>query len=229
MGLVTYKLKAIDRDMADAWREHFHNLRDVQVSFGDILEDSADAIVSAANSFGYMDGSLDLKYSEHFGWHLERRVRAKILADHGGELPVGQALIVETGLEQVRYLICAPTMRVPMRVERTPNAYLAFRATIREIKRHNRGCQDPKEQISTVLVPALCAGEGRMPYNRCALQMRYAYDVSEAGYLLEMGGLATAVENHIDLVERDGPNPWVSERGRKHVSESTKDEKERNV
>ncbi len=47
-------------------------------------------------------------------------------------LKIGQAIIMETNDpdQQIKYLISAPTMRVPENVENTPNAYLAFRATL---------------------------------------------------------------------------------------------------
>ena len=40
---------------------------------------------------------VDLAYSVRFGWGLESRLRALLHADHDGELPVGHAVIVETG------------------------------------------------------------------------------------------------------------------------------------
>ena len=40
-------------------------------SHPEILESSADAIVSPANSFGYMDGGIDLVYLHRFGWELQ--------------------------------------------------------------------------------------------------------------------------------------------------------------
>ena len=30
----------------------------------------ADAIVSPANSFGFMDGGIDMVYSKRFGWQM---------------------------------------------------------------------------------------------------------------------------------------------------------------
>lgn len=124
---------------------------------GDILKHQADALVSPANSFGYMDGGLDLVLSQHFGWDLEKRVRTEILTHHHGELPVGNALTVPTENSVLPWLVCAPTMRVPMRVEGTFNAYLAFRAILIEVRRFNR----IEPRIRTLLVPGLGTGEGR--------------------------------------------------------------------
>ena len=152
--LVRFTLCARQPELGAAWEESFADVEAVEVSVGDILQLPADAIVSPANSFGYMDGGIDLAYSKHFGWEPEKRLRALLLADHHGELPVGQAVIVELGARGIRWLISAPTMRVPEPVHHTVNAYLALRAALRAAK------ADPR--IKTVLCPGLGTAEGRM-------------------------------------------------------------------
>lgn len=194
---VTIRLKALDADIVAAWSREFEYVDEVKPSQGDILASTADAIVSAANSFGFMDGGLDLLYSEHFGWQVEDRVREVILERFDGELPVGQAIVVPTDDADTPWLVCAPTMRVPMNVASTTHAYLAFRGALRAIRHHNEG---PRRPIRTILCPAFCTGEGRMPADRCARQMRYAYGVCVEGRVLRKGGLAAAVENHMELV-----------------------------
>src|SRR5512147_1366386 len=92
------RLRLRDRNEAlvDAWRREFSGVANVEVSCGEIFDLPADAIVSPANSFGFMDGGIDLVYSRRFGWDLQERLQALLRAEHAGELPVGQALIVET-------------------------------------------------------------------------------------------------------------------------------------
>ena len=86
-------------------------------------------------------------YTNHFGWQMQHRLQALIRVDYDGELPVGQAAIITTLSPNdsdktfkdpqfnegrlIKYLISAPTMRVPMDVIHSVNAYLAFRAVIR--------------------------------------------------------------------------------------------------
>jgi hypothetical protein len=111
-----------------AWEKYFKGIANVRISHGDILERPADAIVSPANSFGYMDGGIDLVYLRRFGWELQTRLQAHLRDEHDGELPVGQATIVETFDTAIPYLVSAQTMRIPMNVSSTINAYLAFRA-----------------------------------------------------------------------------------------------------
>ena len=146
------------------------------MSHGDIFDLAATAIVSPANSFGFMDGGIDLIYSHRFGWGLQARLQELLRAEHDGELPVGQAVVVPTGDEAVPLLISAPTMRIPMDVSETVNAYLAFRAAIRVARRHNASGVGPT--IETVLCPGLGTAVGRMAPEVCARQMHYAYGTS---------------------------------------------------
>jgi len=175
-------LKIVLRDlnpmMAEAWTPYFSGCLGVEVGCGEIFDVCADAIVSPANSFGFMDGGIDAVYLKRFGSGLQHRLQSKLQAQFYGELPVGQAVLVETGDPDIPWLVSAPTMRVPMPVAHTMNAYLAFRATLIAIGEHNR---TSGKSIRKLLCPGLATAIGRMPAPRCAQQMRLAYDVVEGG------------------------------------------------
>jgi len=196
-------LRDMDEAMVAAWEVAFAGCPQVEVSHGDIFARQADAIVSPANSFGYMDGGIDLIYSQYFGWDLEKRLRQRLQEEHDGELPVGQAVIVPTEHDAIPYLISAPTMRVPMSVDKTAHAHLAFRAALQAVRAHNQTDAPPIERL---LCPGLATGVGMMPHSRCAKQMRYAYDVIVHGEQLTVGGLAGAVRHHIHLVDYQQPD-----------------------
>lgn len=166
------RLSTLDPEMAAAWKAVFAPYPAVIITTGSILEARADAIVSPANSFGFMDGGIDLAYSHHFGWELEQRLKDKIKKDHAGELPVGCAVVVETLHSDIPFLVSAPTMRVPGGIANSVNVYLAFRAVFLAI-RSFKGEQ--ATQIRSVLSPALGAGIGGMPFGRVARQMHAAY------------------------------------------------------
>jgi O-acetyl-ADP-ribose deacetylase (regulator of RNase III) len=180
MHPISFELRDVDADVVGAWEKYFKGFDNVRISHGDIFEISADAIVSPANSFGYMDGGIDLVYLRRFGWELQTRLQTHLSEEHDGELPVGQATIVETSDATIPYLVSAPTMRVPMNVSNTINAYLAFRAVIRAIKRHNR--DTPETAIRTVLCPGLCTAIGRMSPDLAARQMAAAYEACVLGH-----------------------------------------------
>jgi len=192
-----FKLVAFNIDLFYAWKKYFEKIPNVEIIDGDILKEQGDAIVSPANSFGYMDGGLDLIYSKHFGWDLESKVRNVLDKSYFGELPVGNAIVVKTGIKDTPFLISAPTMRVPSNISETVNAYLAFKAIIQACLKHN---EKNEQQISTVLCPGLGTGEGKLPAEKCAKQMYMAYQTVLGGQALRAGGLAAAVNNHLELL-----------------------------
>ena len=117
-----------------------------------------------------------------FGWELQNQLQSHLKDQHDGELPVGQAAIVETRDATIPFLISAPTMRVPMSVSNTLNAYLAFRAAIRAVRQHNT---ENNRLIRSVLCPGLCTAIGRMPPRLAAKQMATAYRTCVLGHAIE--------------------------------------------
>lgn len=160
-------------DLIDAWNSQFSGLPDVSIRGGNILLGRADALVSPANSFGFMDGGFDESISQLFDRKIQPIVQDVIHTKYAGELLVGQAEIVATGFEQFPYLVCAPTMRVPQNVAGSVNAFLAMRATLIAVIQFNKQNNDV---IKTLAVPGFCTGVGKMPFDLCAKQMRMAYD-----------------------------------------------------
>ena len=165
-------LRDINADVVAAWRDAFAGIENVDVTQGDIFGLAADAIVSPANSFGYMDGGIDGVYSMHFGWDLSARLRERLRRDWDGELPVGCAVVIETRDPRIPYLVSAPTMRVPMNVSNTVNAYLAFRAALIAVRDFNR---DNPGSITSLLCPGLATFYGCMAPRRAARQMLMAH------------------------------------------------------
>jgi O-acetyl-ADP-ribose deacetylase (regulator of RNase III) len=168
------RIYLVDRDaqLVAAWREVFREFSEIVPERRDFFEQPADAMASPGNSFGIMDGGLDLAIRNVLGPKIERRVQTMLAEKHHAELPVGGAEIVETGDDRWPALVYAPTMRVPDDVSRTTNAYVAFRAILLAVRRHNATNKRP---IRSLLCPGLCTGVGAMPARRAAAQMRIAY------------------------------------------------------
>jgi O-acetyl-ADP-ribose deacetylase (regulator of RNase III) len=174
-------LAAVEEDLAEAWERHCGDLPDVTVYRGSILDLSVDAVVSPANSFGFMDGGIDLRYSHHFGWEVQDRLQELIRTRHHGELTVGAAEIVETGNLCIPFVIAAPTMRVPMILRDSVNPYLAARAVLLLI-RHGvvptgvLAGERVEAVVQSVAFPGLGTGVGQVGPNTCAHQMRAAIE-----------------------------------------------------
>ncbi|WP_315825536.1 MULTISPECIES: macro domain-containing protein [unclassified Bradyrhizobium] len=195
--MLTVHLRDISIEVIEAWRSAFAGVGEVQVSHGSILEQQADAIVSPANSFGFMDGGIDLHYARFFGWQVETELRELLAAQHYGELPVGQAVILPTGHPELRYLVCAPTMRVPSRIDGTPNVYLAFRAALIAVQAHNTSEAGP---ITSLLAPGMGTGIGAVPPRQAARQMRAAYDAIVGGHGRRSRTARAILGEHHDLL-----------------------------
>ncbi|MEM9540482.1 MAG: macro domain-containing protein [Cyanobacteria bacterium P01_E01_bin.42] len=174
-------LCAIDKPLADAWQKFCGDLEFVSIHRGSILELNCDAVVSPANSFGFMDGGLDMLYSQHFGWQVQERLQQVIREKHHGELLVGRAEIVETDSIQIPYVIAAPTMRVPMILKNSINPYLAARAVLLLVKYgiFENGILEGElisQAVQTVAFPGLGTGVGKIGVNTCAHQVRQAIE-----------------------------------------------------
>jgi len=198
MSHLTLKLRDLNSAMVMAWRREFLGCEGVEVSGGDIFGVRADAIVSPANSFGYMDGGIDLVYSQFFGWDLQTRLQERLRKEHHGELPVGSALIIDTRHAEIPWLVSAPTMRIPMAVADTVNAWLAFRASLRAVLEHNAA--HPAKAIRSLLCPGLATAVGRMPPERAARQMRHAWNVVVQGQPWPPASPGATLQAHFDLI-----------------------------
>ena len=174
-------LAAVEPPLAEAWERFCGDLEGVRVHRGSLLDLSVDAVVSPANSFGFMDGGIDLRYSQKFGWKVQERLQAIIRERHDGELLIGTAEIVQTDDLQIPYVIAAPTMRVPMILRDSVNPYLAARAALLLVKRGVFGegplVGEPiAAGVQSVAFPGLGTGVGQVDPNTCARQVRAAIE-----------------------------------------------------
>jgi O-acetyl-ADP-ribose deacetylase (regulator of RNase III) len=173
--MANLKLVLVDPQpaMSVAWRKYFGDLPDVEVVTARFEQLPAfDCIVSAANSFGLMDGGVDAAITRFFGYELVQRVQRRILDEYLGEQSVGTSIIVATGHPRHPFVAHTPTMRVPMDIVRTDNVYRAMWAMLLAVRLHNQRNDRP---IDIVACPGLGTATGRMPFAEAARQMSLAY------------------------------------------------------
>ncbi len=185
----------LNSELVSEWRRRIDFAR---VAEEDIFATMADAVVSPANSFGFMDGGIDLAYSEEFGWEVEETLQEIIRNHFDGELLVGQAVIVPTGHPRFRYLIAAPTMRVPMSILDPAAVRLATRAALRVAV---------KAGLKSIRFPGMGTGTG-------LVRAPWAAEMMKAGFLDVMDqrpfphSLKVALHHHElpgKLAVREGP------------------------
>ncbi|MCL4878669.1 MAG: macro domain-containing protein [Anaerolineae bacterium] len=166
-------LADIEAAFCEAALEFFDGLPNVEIvnqPFEHLPE--FDCMVSAANSFGLMDGGVDEAIIAFFGERLMHRVQRYILDHFLGEQPVGTSFIIETPHPKHPYLAHTPTMRVPMSISRTDNVYRAMWAMLLAVRQHN---MTSDKKINVVACPGLGTGYGKVPYRQAARQMALAY------------------------------------------------------
>lgn len=125
---------------------------------------AAGAFITAGNSFGIMDGGIDLAVRRLFP-----DVQAGVLQavhERGGFVPVGDSVVVPTQRHWCPYLIYTPTMMVPELVHGY-NAFLAF---------HNGLVRAQWLGLESVAASGFATATGGFTPEACAKQMRVAID-----------------------------------------------------
>ena len=163
----------VQAELCEAWQQAFSTLPRISIHHG-LFQDVAefDCMVSPANSFGIMDGGIDLIIRNYFGFELQENVRKNIEEIYFGEQPVGTSIIVETGNPKHPFLAHTPTMRIPKDISNTDNVYNATFAMLRAVASHNQTHRLP---INKVLCPGLGTATGRVKPKEAARQMALAY------------------------------------------------------
>lgn len=174
---MTFELVLVDPDpdLVKAWQRHFVGQPRVTIRQG-LLEEQADcdALITAGNSFGIMDGGVDKAVRDLFKF-VQIDIQTRIRYGWCGELNVGAALMV--GVERVsglayRNVIYTPTMRVPRSIVGTDAVYRAMWAALTLIQRRARSLV---VEVERVACPGLGTLTGRVPPDEAARQMAWAW------------------------------------------------------
>jgi O-acetyl-ADP-ribose deacetylase (regulator of RNase III) len=172
-------------ELCNEFRIAFEGVEKVSVVDGRFEDVEFDCIVSAANSFGLMDGGVDGAITMYFGNQMMNRVQNKIIEDYHGEQPVGTSFIIRGNEEwndrHNKYVAHTPTMRVPMNIRTTENVYQAMKAMLLEVNNFNKLVDSGKmpeyvNRINTVACTGLGTFCGEVPFNKAAKDMRMAYN-----------------------------------------------------
>ena len=154
----------IDEKMIDSLMKYFRWESNVELCCCDIETflkdniDKIDAVTSAANSFGIMDGGHDKALVDFFGEQLQANVQRVIQKEFLGEQPVGTCATIDIPGYNKKVLH-TPTMRIPQPILDPRIIYTATRSTLVEAI---------KKQISTITLPAFGHLTGQCEIGNCS-------------------------------------------------------------
>ena len=141
----------INPAMREAWEKELERRPRLaalcSVVAGGITDLRVDAVVSPANSFGFMRGGVDGVYTRVFGECVESRL---------------QALSVPTGHSGIPWLISAPTMRRPSVLHDGDPVRRSARAAMRA---------GLEQAFASIAFPGMGTGTGRLPFDAAAKAM----------------------------------------------------------
>ncbi len=124
-----------------------------------------DVVVTSGNSFGLMDGGVDLAVAQTWPG-IEERIQTRIAQLYGSEMPIGTALRAKVANSP--NVIYAPTMQIPMEIVGTDYVYQAARAAVLTVKNELSMTAD-----AAVFMPLMGTGAGGMTVDSALYQMLY--------------------------------------------------------
>ena len=200
----------INEAIIDELKKKFHDNEednnDIDFAVGEIQNISRshhiDAVVSPANSFGFMDGGIDRVYMIMFD-DIENTVKT-FVKNHGvpnsvgnNHIPIGSAFVVPIKYlyghpKVIPFLISAPTMYLPQSIVGTNNVYYAFLGILQLTK----NCRIDV----TIGVPGLGTGVGDVDPTEHAKQIYDAYsDFKNSTFQYEKDVIITKTNNSFIL------------------------------
>jgi len=156
----------LEPELVSCWKEEFGSFPEVEILCDNIVAVAQNAIVSPANSYGFMDGGIDAIYLDYFGIEIQTRVLDAISRRREGYLPVGSSVVVRINDPKIQYLVVAPTMLMPERIP-AANCFFALSAALH--------AASAIPGITHLYCPGLGTGVGGVPFEIAALEMANAY------------------------------------------------------
>ena len=129
---------------------------EISVVKGDITSMAVDAIVNAANSYGYMGGGVAGAIKRHGGLEIEQE------AVSFAPIPIGFAVMTTAGSLRAKHVIHSPTMEQPASLIDIGNVIEATRAALE--------CAD-ENNLRIIAMPGMGTGVGGVPKDKAAEAM----------------------------------------------------------
>ena len=159
-----------DKALCDSWKKEFASMDNISIANCHLDNlTSHDYLVTAGNSYGIMNGGIDLAIRDYFGVEIQDRVQWGIASLFGGCLPVGESIRVETDTTVFPNLIYIPTMITPQPISVFSMYSILYNAF--------RGMFDVDGSVACC---GLGCGTGSVPPDVAAKVFRETYSAAKA-------------------------------------------------
>ena len=133
-GIMVLTLFDINEKMCAAWEYEFASIADVQIINTDLQNlEKHEYLVTAGNSYGIMDGGIDLAVRNMLGIEIQDCVQWEAVRRYKGVIPIGGYVTVDVLHPKFDYLIYAPTMVEPMVIP-SSNVYIVMSTILRDFR-----------------------------------------------------------------------------------------------
>jgi len=129
---------------------------EVEIVLGDITEVDSEAIVNPANTLMIMGGGIAKAIKNKGGVEIELEAKRK------APIPIGGAVITKGGNLKAKYVIHAPTVKIPGGSSSRENVSKAVEAALNIAEKHG---------IREVAFPSMGTGVGGLSYRVSAHEM----------------------------------------------------------
>lgn len=168
--------QAWDRDIARSIPQDIEKLTFVSDLEQLLQQEQYNFFVTPGNSYGIMSGGYDGAIIDIFGQELEEVVKQHIRDHYAGECQVGNAFVVRIPGQVKKYLVYAPTMRVPKSLAINDDVvYRSVWSALCAVEGWVRdNMVDPAVSNLKVLFTAHGGATGNLPPELISWQMMYA-------------------------------------------------------
>ena len=163
---------------------------------GDITNLEVDAVVNAANSYGYMGGGVAGAIKRIGGQEIEME------AVSYAPIPIGSAVVTKAGRLKCKHVIHAPTMEQPASIIDVGNVSEATRGALE--------CAEENE-LRSIAIPGMGTGVGGVPFDKAAKAMLEVILNFDSTSLEEV----ILVDKHHPVIKADKSINWITTQRRR--------------
>jgi len=192
-------ISSIDPKFTELLQAAFDNCSYIKIYNGPFNKCEFDCIVSPGNSYGMMDGGIDMEITKYFGDKKEfiKLVQSQLNDQCNLQQQPGSVCVINTSNEKCPYLFHCPTMMTPITIKDYSVIYWCFYNILNTAFNHNMNNQSSK--IKNIVMSGLGTGCGRVSYNNFIKLIKLAHQHFVSNLSRDSTTWPQAQRNYIEL------------------------------